>query len=166
MQSYSLTPAETHHVEQIQGWFNDAKELLTWGGSGLTLAVTAAEFACQIKLSSLASYVLLDGDEVVAFGQYYVRMGRHHFGRLAVSPTQRGKGIAYLLLHALAKNACRTQQASGFSLFVFPDNKVAMRTYQRCGFTEQAYPEQIPGGLSDCLYMVAEQLTIPQTIPV
>lgn len=162
MQSYRLIPATQRHIACVRNWFETERALLTWGGPGLTLTTDDEAFAQQIKLNSLASFVLLDGDEVVAFGQYYVRLGRHHFGRLAVSPFRRGQGIAYHLLMALADRAGKTQQARGYSLFVFPYNRVALHTYQRCGFKCQAYPEEIPGGLSDCHYMVTECVSFPQ----
>ncbi|WP_338291443.1 GNAT family N-acetyltransferase [Planctobacterium marinum] len=123
--------------------------------------VSSDEFAQQIKLSELASYVLCEGDEVLAFGQFYVRLGRHHFGRLAVSPKHRGKRLAYQLLSLLAQQATNVQTANGYSLFVLSDNKPAIQTYQNCGFEFAAYPQEKPGGLTDCLYMTAETLHIP-----
>lgn len=46
--------------------------------------------------------------------------------------------------------------ANGFSLFVLSGNKPAIRCYEKLGFAEQRYPDAIPGGLQNCLYMVKE----------
>jgi ribosomal protein S18 acetylase RimI-like enzyme len=52
--------------------------------------------------------------QVLAFGQYYERAGRCHFGRLVVS------------------------------LFVIADNAPAIRLYERLGFAPAVYPEDDP----------------------
>lgn len=161
MAAYQCHQARLQHVQQLQSWFNTEQALLFWGGPGLSLAVSYEEFAAQIKLQQLESLVLTQGNELVAFGQTYVRHGRHHFGRLAVAPQHRGKRLAYRFIEALSHKALQVQQAQGFSLFVLAENATAKRTYQNCGFEVTPYPEQIPGGINDCDYMVAEELSIP-----
>lgn len=154
-QHIELVEAESHHIEQVQGWFEDQHALTSWGGPGLVYGLNASEFALQIKLDELPSYALTDAKgELYGFGQFYVRLNRHHLGRLAIAPKHRGKGLSKKLVVGLCGIAEEVQKAKGFSLFVLEHNKLALTAYLRLGFRIFDYPEEIPGGLDDCLYMV------------
>ncbi|XOV80871.1 MAG: GNAT family N-acetyltransferase [Aestuariibacter sp.] len=153
-----LRDATVSDMERIQGWFANAEQLFIWGGPGLVFGVALDEFCRQIKLSNLNSSVLTDGRELLGFGQFYVRQGRHHLGRLAISPEHRGKGLSKYLVRLLCQIAPHKQSANGFSLFVLPDNVKARSLYLKLGFVEQSYPEAIPGGLQDCIYMVCDNI--------
>lgn len=154
--SLFLRQATDADAEHLQGWFADANQLFYWGGPGLNMDVSRSEFRLQIKLYELNSFSLVDGEHLLGFGQFYVRLGRHHLGRLAISPQFRGKGLSKVLVTSLCELAPKMQSAKGYSLFVLPDNITALSLYQQLGFFIAEYPEAIPGGLDQCLYMVKD----------
>ncbi len=75
-------------LPELMTWFRNADELRTWGGPDFRFPFTEATFREDAKLSSLATWSLVtDEGALAAFGQCYERVGRCHFGRVAVSPT-------------------------------------------------------------------------------
>ena len=155
-----LSDPEASHVSELKSWFNDAEELRLWGGPNLRYDVSVEEFAHQINLKGLCSYCLItEQGRLAGFGQYYVRLNRHHFGRIAISPGFRGHGLVLTLLKLLHEKAPHDQQAQGYSLFVLENNEVAKRNYLKCGFEQQTYHGEMPWGMTDCIYMTAESLT-------
>jgi ribosomal protein S18 acetylase RimI-like enzyme len=148
-------PAELEHVQQIKGWFTDRRQLVYWGGPSMQYPITMGIFVQQVRWQELTSYSLLSMEgELLAFGQFYVRLGRYHLGRLAVSPFHRNKGLAKILIEGLIEKAQNEQLASGVSLFVMDDNVPAVACYTALGFKTARYPEELPGGLENCSYMI------------
>lgn len=155
----SILKATKADIASVKSWFHNDDELAQWGGPGLRLNVDLNDFAAQIKLDELNSYTLSSPDgDILGFGQFYVRVGRHHFGRLAIAPEHRGKKLASVLLTKLAGQALLRQSANGFSLFVLEHNKPALKTYQNLGFRFACYPEELTHGLENCRYMVTDSL--------
>lgn len=124
-----------------------------WGGPQFRYPVTQETFLADVKLSELKSYSLInEANELIAFGQYYLRVGRCHLGRLAVTPKQRAKGFGKLLIHKLMGMGCDELKVKESSLFVYELNTYAVEVYKRLGFELTPYPEYIP--IEHCLYMV------------
>ncbi|MGB0495041.1 MAG: GNAT family N-acetyltransferase, partial [Kangiellaceae bacterium] len=92
-----------------------------------------------------------DGN-LLAFGQYYLRLGRCHLGRLVVNPELRGQGIAYHLINQLSEIGMSDLNTNSCSLFVFERNKNAIQAYAKLGFSVADYPEKMI--MENCLYMV------------
>lgn len=195
-QAVALATATPEHINTLLTWFNHADEMFQWGGPGITFPTNNVQFLRDIGWLKLASFVLINESEqllaakeqsLLGFAQVYERLGRYHFGRVAISPHQRGQQLGQRFLQRLcdaitpngsANSASFAKQilaahpqgdvdlpnqmlalpftATGFSLFVLSDNKPAIRCYEKLGFTVQPYPESIPGGLQNCLYMVKE----------
>lgn len=117
------------------------------------------------------------------FAQIYARLNRYHFGRVAISPGARGQGLGYQFLHKLMQGIIQSAgqnpeqfsdaelhpegfvdpesqsivlpfKATEFSLFVLDDNIPAINCYKKLGFEVADYPEPMPGGMRNCLYMV------------
>lgn len=157
MSEYWLATATLENLNEVINWFGNQEELTQWGGPDLAFGLTLTEFAEQIRFSKLPSYCLVAENKICGFGQFYIRLGRHHFGRLAISPKLRGKGLGRVLLRLLMEEALQQQTAEGFSLFVLEHNTSAVRTYESLGFEFTQYPEAIPGGLENCGYMVLDR---------
>ena len=83
-------------------WFPDADSTRIWGGWQFRFPFTSESFAADVQLIERPSFVLVDVDAVVGFGQVYLRVGRCHFGRLVIAPDARGRGLGTRLLVALA----------------------------------------------------------------
>ena len=152
-----LLTATVQHMLSVKTWFNTTAEIFTWGGPNMVYPMSDDQFLALLQAPHLHSYVLADqAAQTLAFGQFYVRLGRHHLGRLAVNPTWRGHGLAKILITLLLTQARQQQQAQGASLFVFADNHVALHCYTSLGFKLAQYPEALPPNMPNCLYMIRD----------
>lgn len=147
------------HLPELMTWFPDETALKTWGGPDFRFPFTEATFREDAKLTSLPTWKLMgDNGAFAAFGQCYVRVGRCHFGRLAVSPALRGRGHGTTLIRELARWGTAEFATDALSLFVSPANVRARELYRRLGFSEFPYPDaSFP--LHNFIYMVATRLT-------
>jgi ribosomal protein S18 acetylase RimI-like enzyme len=92
---------------------------------------------------------------LLAFGQYYPKLGRCHLARIAIAPTARGRGLGRSLVTTLMDDGRRHLGVDGCSLYVLADNRPAVACYRACGFEFAEDPEPQPA-MPDCLFMVAE----------
>ena len=130
------------YAPQIMTWFPDEHSCRVWGGPAFRFPFTPETFLTDSKFAELPSYVLIrEPAELCAFGQFYLRAGRCHLGRLAVAPTQRGRGVGTQLIRMLMREGTKTLGVTESSLFVHITNTSAMALYQRLGFTCASYPE-------------------------
>ena len=106
-----------------------------------------------LKLDTLKSFSLISNEgDFLAFGQYYLRLGMCHLGRLVVNPNLRGKGIVSHLIKQLSIFGKSDLRTDSCSLFVLGHNESAIQAYTKLGFSMAEYPEEIP--LKNCFYMV------------
>ena len=160
--SLSLVKACSNDALEVLNWFTSEKQIKDWGGPAMYYPISVAKFLSTLNLTESSSFKLVQqgkANETLAFGQFYVRLGRHHLARLAVSPNSRGQGIGRHLVNGLIKKAHLSQTAKGDSLYVMHDNPVAISLYQSLGFTFAEYPDSLPKGLDDYLYMVRDQFS-------
>lgn len=142
-------------LPELMAWFPDRVACQQWGGPDFRFPFTAATFREDAKVDSLPSRVLVAPDgRLAGFGQYYLRLGRCHLGRVAVAPALRGRGIGEALVRALCREGAAELGDDSWSLFVLPGNDRARRLYERVGFSPVTYPEPDPA-FRDCIYMVA-----------
>jgi ribosomal protein S18 acetylase RimI-like enzyme len=136
-------------------WFPDEHSCRVWGGPAFRFPFTPETFLTDSKFAEFASYVLIrEPAELCAFGQFYLRAGRCHLGRLAVAPSQRGRGVGTQLIRMLMREGTKALGVTESSLFVHITNTSALALYNRLGFTRASYPEpdrMIP----DSYYMIA-----------
>ena len=148
-----LAPLTEQHVQEMATWFSNERELTEWAGPGFRYPFDLQTFIEDLKLEKLSSFVLLsDDDEFIGFGQYYLRHGRCHLGRLVIAPQYRGGGYAAALMDLLIARGLKELNVDSSSLFVLEDNAPAIRAYQKFGFSFAEYPEEIP--MENCLYMI------------
>lgn len=152
-----LVPSNDDHAEMLLSWFDSQQQIEVWGGPGMVFPCDLNRFTHAIKFNQIASFSLLnDQQELLGFGQFYIRLGRHHYGRICVAPNSRGQGLAKILMQGLMEKAQQQQSAVGHSLFVYEDNLSALNSYQSLGFHPATYPQPFPGELENCLYMVKD----------
>ena len=152
--------ADAASAAGLMAWFDSEASLRAWGGPNMRYPMVLAHFLEDIRITTLTSYHLLDSaGELVAFGQYYLREGRCHLGRLAVSPQHRRQGHAQQLIAQLVERGCAELQTSEVSLFVMADNLPAVNCYLGLGFVEASYPSG-DIGIDNCLYLVAPAASI------
>lgn len=149
---------EVAQLPELMSWFPDQGACTVWGGPGFRFPFTPETFRADARLDSLSTWALMDDDrQIVGFGQFYLRVGRCHLGRLAIAPALRGRGLGSTLVRELGRIGAADLGVDSYSLFVLPGNERAMRLYQRLGFSVASYPEPTPM-FEDCIYMVAAQL--------
>lgn len=150
-----LVPASVDQVRAMMPWFPDHHSCAIWAGPKFRFPFTERTFVEDTRLN-LPSYALIgDQDEVVAFGQYYLRSNRCHLARLAVSPRHRRRGLGRRLVFELAKVGFEQLEREECSLFVLTDNLPAVRLYEKLGFEIRPYPAMSELGLERAVYMVA-----------
>ncbi len=137
----------------LLAWVENDDHLLQWTGPGMRYPMTTDTLSQALYSSGWPGFSLVSSnDELLAFGQYYLRLGRCHLCRLIVSPKHRGKGIAQRLLMLLSDRGCNDLGVSGCSLFVHCHNHAAINAYHKYGFVVEHYSQ--PDSINDCLYMV------------
>jgi ribosomal protein S18 acetylase RimI-like enzyme len=90
--------------------------------------------------------------KLLGFGQYYVRLNHCHLCRLIVAPSQRGRGLARILIEEIARAGRRASKLKSSSLFVYKDNLAAIKAYEKFGFRVADYPSD--DVIENCFYMV------------
>lgn len=153
-----LQPFEGSQLPELMSWFPDLRSCQTWGGPEFRCPFTETTFREDAMLDRLRSWALLDEVGALAgFGQFYLRAGRCHLGRLAIAPALRSRGLGSTLVNQLGQRGKSELGVDSFSLFVLPGNERALRLYRRLGFAAVQYPEPLPG-FEGCIYMVASRL--------
>lgn len=145
-------PSEENFIE-LMSWFSSEDELSVWSGPNFRYPFNLDTFKCDLDLNTLKSFSLISSEgDFLAFGQYYLRLGKCHLGRLVVNPSFRGKGIASHLINQLSILGKTDLNTDKCSLFVLGHNESAIQAYTKLGFTMAHYPEKIP--IENCFYMV------------
>lgn len=151
-----LVPATQAQLFTMMSWFDSQASLTAWGGPGMTFPFDRKSFSRDVRLEQLASWALVtEAGDLLGFGQYYLREGRCHLGRLAIAPAHRGAGLAKRLIWELVALGSRALAVREVSLFVLQDNTQARRCYEKQGFVYVEYPGPSIG-IDNCLYMVAK----------
>lgn len=148
-----LVKPEHQHIVELMSWFNSELQTVSWGGPHFNYPFTLNSFTNDLKLNELHSYTLLNNNnELVGFGQYYLRLGKCHLGRLVINPAYRGQGLSSVLISLLIEVGTVELNTNACSLFVYEYNRVAIASYQKLGFSFSEYPEDL--ALDGCLYMI------------
>ena len=150
---WALQPATAIEIDQLMSWFSDKHTVVEWGGPEFRYPYTRVTFHEDVCWRKVASYILHDSSgHLVAFGQFYNRIGRIHLARLVVHPAARGRGIGKMLIDELMTAARRLLSFAEFSLFVNRNNLIALQCYESMGFVVRNYPDAMPVE-DNCLYM-------------
>lgn len=148
-----LSQPSDENLTELMSWFSSEEELSLWSGPNFSFPFDLNSFKYDLKIDTLASFSLLSAQsELLGFGQYYLRLGKCHLGRLVIKPSSRGQGIAAHLIQQLSVRGKADLNTNSCSLFVLAHNDRAIKSYKKLGFTMACYPEEIT--LQNCLYMV------------
>lgn len=148
-----LTQPSDKNIIELMSWFSSEDELSIWSGPNFRYPFDLSTFKSDLNLNNLKSFSLMSSEgDFLAFGQYYLRLGRCHLARLVVNPSFRGQGIASHLISQLSILGKSDLSTDSCSLFVLGQNESAIQVYTKLGFSMADYPEKIP--LENCLFMV------------
>jgi ribosomal protein S18 acetylase RimI-like enzyme len=147
-------PFDVARLPQLMRWFPDGASVRQWGGPDFRFPFTEETFRKDVRLDDVPAWEIVSTDDaLLAFGRYYLRLGRCHLAFLAVAPEMRGRGIGLRLVEELCAEGARTLSFDEYSLFVWQDNAVAVALYRKLGFVETPYPEP-SSGLVGMAYMI------------
>lgn len=138
-----MRTAETQFVEldTLKSWFTDKNACYSWGGPRVRFPFTSETFLEDIEWQKIPTYSLLStAGELAGFGQYYEKSGRCHLARLAISPSQRGRGFGQGFIAELMKIGMAEFKTGECSLFVLDYNNGAVQCYRALGFSKTEYP--------------------------
>ncbi len=149
-----ITPAAEHYSELLS-WITSAQQLADWAGPNMVYPSDVKKLTSDLQSKNWPSFALVSQDnQLLAFGQYYLRQGCCHLCRLIVSPTHRGKGIAKQLIERISIQGCHQLEVNTQSLFVYTYNSSAIKAYQKLGFVTKQY--FATDAMKNCLYMTKD----------
>lgn len=152
-----LEPHGPDDLTSLLGWFGDRQALRQWGGPKVRWPLRAEHFVVDVLRPGVTTRVARDDEgALLAFGQFYRKLGRCHLARLAVRPEARGRGLGRFFVMALMAEGRAALGVEACSLYVLAGNRAAIGCYEACGFRFADDPEPLPD-LPDCLFMIAER---------
>jgi len=140
-------------IRELMQWLPDQHSCAIWAGPHFRYPFTDATFREDLRLHYPSYSLLGAGDELLGFGQYYLRVGRCHLAMLIISPQHRGRAAGAVLIRELCRCGCSELSVDECSLFVMSTNLPAVRLYTRLGFRLVQYPEPMPP-VQDMVYMI------------
>jgi ribosomal protein S18 acetylase RimI-like enzyme len=157
---WTLRDATERDLDQLMGWFVDARSVNVWGGPKFRYPFTSETFREDCQWGRMATFVLKSPDDgLAAFGQIYERYRRINLARLVVHPDLRGQGVGRRLVELLLEAGPAVANRAEFSLFVYRDNTPALECYLRAGFRIRDYPEDAP--MADVCYYLTRSARGP-----
>jgi len=148
-----LMAVTTQQLKHLMSWFDNQQQIIDWAGPDFRYPFDQASFTQDLMLDTQPSFALIaDDSSMVAFGQYYQRLGKCHLARLVVKPSARGQGIVAQLLTLLCTKGLKELALTDCSLFVMAHNNKAINVYLAAGFIVESYPLALP--CEQCLYLV------------
>jgi ribosomal protein S18 acetylase RimI-like enzyme len=131
-------------LEEVASWIATARECALWAGWRVSFPIDAGFLPLAIGFSATNAFSLIDGGELVAFGQLVKKNeGRGHLARLIVNPSVRGRGYGKWLVRALLERA-RRESFERISLNVDVSNLPAVSLYLKLGFRDATRPPDEP----------------------
>ena len=133
-------------------WIAGRRDCELWAGAAVPWPLDPASLPAQVDMMDAVCLSLVDGHELMAFGQRLQRSaGRAHLTRVIVRPEARRRGLGRALVGELLARA-RTAGYLRASLNVNEDNPAALALYQGLGFRDAQRPVGDPPS-PRCRYM-------------
>jgi ribosomal-protein-alanine N-acetyltransferase len=139
-----LRSATLFDLEQVASWIATARDCALWAGWRVSFPIDQSSLPLAIGFSETNAFSLIDGDQLVAFGQLVKKnANRGHLARLIVNPSVRGSGQGKKLVGALLERA-RLESFERASLNVDASNLPAVSIYLKLGFRDATRPPDEP----------------------
>lgn len=126
---------DERHASEVASWATTAAEALAWCSHD-GHPVPAEQVAAWGDEPGCSAFALVDGPELVGYGELWVEGEEVELARLIVAPAARRRGFGVALTRALLVRA-RSASDDVF-LRIRPENDVARRVYRRAGFQRVA----------------------------
>lgn len=135
-----LRPAQLADLQTVTSWVQTPRDCEIWAGSGHYFPFDLATLPQAFAMNESNTFVFVEGNQVVAFGQVFGREeSRAHLARIVVNPALRGKGMGRAFVESLIEKA-RLEGFTRVSLNVDDLNPVALPLYQKLGFQKATRP--------------------------
>jgi len=138
----SLRKFAKRDIKSLFAWFETEREVLQWAGAALTWPLERKDFLHLLRQhqgpESVREVWAVDrGGEVVAHFQisFNRRLNTAGLGRIAITPSQRGQGLARPLMDLITEHAFSRSWVHRADLLVYAHNLSAIKAYKHAGFT-------------------------------
>jgi RimJ/RimL family protein N-acetyltransferase len=140
-----LTPFTPHHYELLCSWFGTEKELIQWGGWGLTYPLDAAQLDQMLAEGAGPKPArlcwMVEATDGVPVGHVQLALdwqnGIGRIARVGLAPEKRGQRLAVPMLRLVLAQAFALEAIERVELNVFTWNRAAIRTYETLGFVHE-----------------------------
>ena len=141
IEGWRLERATEGDVAELMAWFDGERSVFVWGGPKFRYPFDRESFVQDSHWHDMETFCLRSPDnEFSAFGQLYERNKRINLARLIAHPQMRRRGIGTRLVQLLMLVGADLFSLDEYSLFVYRDNKPALRCYQSLGFEIKDFP--------------------------
>lgn len=132
-------------IKPLFEWFPDEASALQWAGANMRWPLERRQMTQLIKRhrgqrpTRETWAVMDDGGEMIGHAQIALqyRLKTAHLGRIALSPNQRGKGRAQVMVQLILDQAFSHAWVHRCDLMVYAHNHAAIAAYQRAGFVTE-----------------------------
>ncbi|MEN4918470.1 GNAT family protein [Achromobacter spanius] len=138
----TLRPFATSDFSLLTSWFKSLPDVVQWGGSHLSFPLTDDQLSAMLAQGQKEPperrcWMACRDGSAVGHAQlaYDWQDGNARLGRVAVAPTERGRGQARPMVALMIDEAFRMPGIERLELNVYMFNTPAIRTYERLGFT-------------------------------
>ena len=139
-----LRPATLSDLDDVASWITGKRDCELWAGWRVSFPIDRTGLPSAIDFAGTNAFALVDGDQLVAFGQLISKQSRRgHLARLIVNPSLRGKGHGEALVRGLLEKA-RAEAFEPASLNVDESNLRAVTLYLKLGFQDAMRPPDEP----------------------
>ena len=130
----SLRRRTARDLDAVLTWIPDDAALYMFTGPRLSWPPTNAQFAELAAVPGLTAWVMCAGRTPLGQAEMTVWNSHAHIARVIVDPSFRGQGLSQELMRRVLARA-HADGARSAGLRVIKGNTVALRAYQRLGFT-------------------------------
>ncbi len=141
----SLVPFADEHFATLSGWFQSQKEVTQWGGPGLLHPLDKSQLApMMVEVDHSAAKALCwmvedEAGKTIGHAQLAFDWpnGVARLCRVAIAPSERGRGLASHMVREVVARAFSHPQIERVELNVYSWNVAAIRAYARQNFVKE-----------------------------
>ncbi|WP_067704681.1 GNAT family N-acetyltransferase [Erwinia sp. ErVv1] len=129
---------------ELRSWFSSQEAVTQWAGPGVAWPLTAGFMRTLLdsdeqQPARLLTFATRRDGRLAAVAQLSFDWENHLacLCRVAVNPALRGKGLAGELLNVMIHTAFKDPAIERLELVVYPQNRAAVRTYEKLGFVRE-----------------------------
>ncbi|MBO1361285.1 GNAT family N-acetyltransferase [Acetobacter sacchari] len=129
------------HFATLSSWFQSQKDVVQWGGPGLLYPLDSTQMAPMAIENAKASCWMVEDESGKMIGHVQLAFdwpnGVAKLCRVAMAPSERGKGLARHMVREAVARAFSHPQIERVELNVYSWNVAAIRAYVRQNFVKE-----------------------------